>query len=102
MEIVRKEKNLLCLADLSSGDVFRPSNSALHYIKTELDGSDSLLSERDFDLEEGYVNLQNHNWEHYEDIILCVNLNDGEVVFFHKDITVIQPISATLEIEEID
>lgn len=100
MEIVTKEKKVLCLDELSNGEVFRPSNSALYYIKTDIDGSHGILTESQVLLEDSYVNLQNLDWDKYEELILCVNLTDGEAVLFHKDITVVRPTNATLEIEE--
>lgn len=100
MKIVTNEKKTLCLDELPSGEVFRPSNSALYYVKTDLDASHETLSDCELDLEKSYVNLQNHCWDKYEELILCVNLTDGEVVLFHRDITVVRPTNATLEIEE--
>ena len=100
MKIVTNEKKSLCLEELPSGEVFRPSNSALYYIKTDIDGSQNILSDDDNKLEDSYVNLQNLDWDKYEELILCVNLTDGEVVLFHKDIIVVRPTNATLEIEE--
>ena len=100
MEIVTKEKKVLCLDELSNGEVFRPSNSALYYIKTELDASHETLTDCENLLEDSYANLQNHCWDKYEELILCVNLTDGEVVLFHRNITVVKPTNATLEIEE--
>lgn len=85
------------LAELKSGEVFRPTNSRIVYMCCDLCGESRLLSERGSDIwehtalvgdepfEEKETFAENHD---YDELIVCVSLTTGSVVLLYQDIEV--------------
>jgi hypothetical protein len=46
-----------------------------------------------------FENPQSDDWEHCYELMLCVNVTNGEVVLFHRDLEVVE-LKASIEVEE--
>lgn len=99
MKIICKSQEDFTLAQLNDGEAFRPANSRLVYIKSHTNGQSDLLAEQYELLATHYVNVQNLEWQECHELILCINLADGETVLFHKDMKII-PLKTAIVIEE--
>lgn len=85
------------LAELKSGEVFRPMNSHIVYMCCDLSGESRLLSERASDIweyvalvgDEPFVDRETFAENHdYDELIVCISLTSGNVVLLYQDIEV--------------
>lgn len=74
------------LRSLEQGEVFRPENSLKVYMKTAYTGFDDIFSDTAY--EDYAENIQNLDFDTARDLRACVDLSNGEIVFFHSDIKV--------------
>ena len=95
----KNNTNTCSLDSLGCGSLFRPINSQELFIKTEEDASGDLFNECESRLMDYYINLQCINYERPWELMLCVNVTNGEVVLFHRDMEIVI-LNATIEIEE--
>lgn len=96
------------LADLKSGEVFRPINSRNTFMRCDLNGESRLLSECGSDIwgdltlvgSEPFDNrdefVENNN---YDELIVCANLTTGGVTLFYDGIEV-ERVVCKLLVEE--
>lgn len=100
MKISTKDpKNYTELFYIESGDIFRPSNSLSVYLRLANDATDDIWSECESRIIDHYENPQNHEVWDMEALIPCVDMETGEIVFFHKDLSVIK-LKYLFEVEE--
>ena len=100
MKITRLEKSKQPtpkLKDLKAGAVFRPTNNSTLYISCDMDAEHALLSASCGDLWDNFLDIQddfnldrelfaeNHD---YEELYVCVQLDNGKVVLLWEGITV--------------
>jgi hypothetical protein len=91
--------NTTTLNNVEVGGLFRPINSLELFIKTVEDASGDLFNECESRLMDYFENPQSDDWEHYYELMLCVNVTNGEVVLFHRDLEVVE-LKASIEVEE--
>ena len=91
--------NTTALNNVEVGGLFRPTNSLELFIKTVEDASGDLFNECESRLMDYFENPQNNDLEHCYDLMLCVNVTNGEVVLFHRDLEVVE-LKASIEVEE--
>ena len=102
MKITTKDhKNYVNLYDIDSGEVFRPVNSQLVFMKLWNELSDDCWNECESRLFDYYENPQEQDF--LEDICdegrACVDMATGEIVIFHRDLRVVK-LKYTMEVEE--
>ena len=78
------------LENVDGGAIFRPINSQEIYLALDITAQNDIFYTDNYAVEDKWLNYQNHTLETYNDLIACVNLNDGDLVFFHKDLEVIE------------
>lgn len=96
------------LADLKTGEAFRPINSRNIFMRCDLCGESRLLSENGSDIW-GYTTFvgselfdgreeftENHD---YDELIVCANLTTGGVTLFYEGI-VVERVNCKLLVEE--
>ena len=85
------------LADLKSGEVFRPKDSHLILMCCDISGESRLLSDCGSDIwgyatfvgSESFENKDDFAENHdYDELIVCANLVTGGVTLFHESIEV--------------
>lgn len=106
---VEKTQKKITLADIKVGELFRPTNSRDVYLRTDLWGDDEILTNNCNTLWQsfacGYDNEPFENKDEfeerydYEDLIVCVDMTNGEVYLLYKDITV-ERLKSEITIEE--
>ena len=95
------------LKELAVGTLFRPINSNIIYLLTNLYGEHNILSTSCSWLWQGFHDIQNDfdNQEDFEDshdyteLILCIDIENGKAELLHEDITVVI-IDAELVVEQ--
>lgn len=100
MKMAYKNKTNTCstLRTLDQATVFRPRNSRTLYMTTKYTGMDDIFSNTAY--EDYYENIQYHDNEPSADYLCaCVELDTGNIVFFHSNIEVEQ-VECCLVIEE--
>ena len=87
------------LCSLKLGEVFRPINSQRIYMKAAHTGLDDIFSETA--VEDYYENIQNVELDkdHANHYWACIDISNGNIVFFHRDIE-IKPLECELNIIE--
>ena len=78
------------LDDVKGGSIFRPTNSQEIFLALDITAQNDIFYTDNYAVENIWLNYQNHTLETYNDLIPCVLLNDGDLVFFHKDLEVIE------------
>lgn len=75
------------LRSVEQGEVFRPKNSQRIYMTTMYTGLDDIFSETAY--EDYFDNIQNFDFDNCppsaDELRACVDLSNGEIVFFHLD-----------------
>lgn len=87
------------LYELEEGFIFRPTNSQKIFIKLDKTALSEMFSNSESRLIDYYENLQGHTFNLYDDLIACVNLIEGQLVFLHTDDMVVE-LDHKLIIEE--
>ena len=103
------EQPKLTLNDIEVGELFRPVDSRMVFMRLDRDGNDELLTNQcsvlwesmfngyigeDFDDRDEFED--NHS---YDDLILCAEMDDGSVCLIYKDIEV-EKLNAEIQIVE--
>lgn len=106
---VAKVNEQIKLKDIKTGELFRPTDSRDVYIRTSVRGDDNLLTnsfnslwnstangyEGDpFDSKDDFEDKCN-----YEDLIVCVDIESGDIWLLHQDVCV-EKLKSELTIEE--
>lgn len=90
--------NYTTLRYIEDGGVFCPSNSAIVYLKTDLNAMSDAFTDSKSCIKDFYRDLQNLSFYDCEDLIACVALQDGEFVFLHRDLKV-EKLDCVLDIK---
>lgn len=103
------EQSKLTLNDIEVGELFRPIDSRMVFMRLDRDGNDDLLTTHcsilwesmsigymgeDFDDRDEFED--NHS---YDDLILCADMTDGSVGLIYKGIEV-EKLNAEIQIVE--
>lgn len=103
------EQSKLTLNDIEVGELFRPIDSRMVFMRLDIDGNDDLLTTHcsilwesmlngyigeDFDDKDEFED--NHS---YDDLILCAEMDDGSVGLIYKGIEV-EKLNAEIQIVE--
>lgn len=80
--------NYTTLHCIEDGGVFCPSNSAIVYLKTDLDAMNDVFTDSKSRIDDFHRELQGLPFDNCEDLIACVALQDGEFVFLHRGLKV--------------
>ena len=100
MKISMKDnKNYTELFYIESGDIFRPTNSLTVYLKLANDYTDDVWNENSNRIMDYFENPQNNEVINIRDLKPCVDVETGEIVFFHNDLRVIK-LNYLLEVKE--
>lgn len=99
MKITTKNtENYVNLWEIDDGEIFRPTNSQRVFIKLWNEIGDDIWSDENR-LYAYYENPQNQSLDNMrKEGVACVNMENGEIVIFHRDLQVVQ-LKYTLEVE---
>lgn len=95
---IKDHKNYTELFYIESGDIFRPVNSLTVYLKLANDYTDDIWNECDSRIIDYFENPQNHEVGDMRELRPCVDMETGEIVFFHKNLRVVK-LNYILEVE---
>ena len=99
MKITTKNtENHVNLWEMDGGEIFRPTNSQRVFMKLWNEINDDIWSDENR-LYMYYENPQDHYLDNMrKDGVACVNMENGEIVIFHRDLQVVK-LNYTLEVE---
>ena len=81
------------------GELFRLTNSQRVFMKTSHEASEDLFNECESRLMDYYENPQYKDWDSPYAIVVCVDMESGQIVLFNFEVQVIQ-LSYVLEVED--
>ena len=101
MKITTKNPtNTTALWNIDSGELFRPINSQVVYMKLWNELCDDCWNECESRLYVLYEDLQDQDVNDItNEARACVDIATGEIVFFHKELRVVK-LKYTLEVED--
>ena len=95
---IQDHKHYTELFYIESGDIFRPVNSLTVYLKLANDYTDDIWNECDSRIIDYFENPQNHEVGDMRELRPCVDMETGEIVFFHENLRVVK-LNYILEVE---
>lgn len=103
MKIVYKDTPSIAprLAEISYGQVFRPTNSQVIYIRLPYTADVPMFTSYDPTLNDYIVPIQvegSLDDKNADEFIACICLNDGVLIFLHED-TKVEPLNCELVIK---